>query len=104
MQRLTSTLMMEHMPLQIFLKINHEDAVDFLENAYNTINKQQECERALAAGFEKCGLNFRASSHQMFESYLESLNEDGIHKVLTKNHTATGLTGTVPPVPVANVN
>ena len=72
-------------------KITREDVVDFLEKAYNTINKQQEKERSLAAGFEKCGLNFRASSQRLFEEHLQSLDDDGIYRVLSETHTAMEL-------------
>lgn len=61
------------------VKITHEELVRFVENAFNTIIKQQEKERTLAAGFEKCGLkalNFHASSQQMFRDHLDSLNEE----------------------------
>lgn len=77
--------------------IRREDVVDFVEGAYNQINEGEKVERTLAAGFEKCGLNFRATSNQMFWDHLDSLNDDGIYKVLTETHTAMELSGTVPP-------
>ncbi len=87
-----------------FVKMSHEGAAGFLESAHNAINKQQEHERALAAELEKCGLSFCASSHQMFESCLESLNEDGAHKALTKSLRSCGLDRRCSSCPCANAN
>jgi hypothetical protein len=73
------------------LRITREDVVRFVETAVKNVNDEQATNPWIRSAIEKCGLNHLAISQTLFEQYMESLNKDGVYKVLTDKHTALKL-------------
>jgi uncharacterized protein YbcV (DUF1398 family) len=62
-----------------------------VETAVKNVNDEQATNPWIRSAIEKCGLNHLAISQTLFEQYMESLNKDGVYKVLTDKHTALKL-------------
>ena len=70
--------------------IYRETLVEFIEDCFSEINRENVLSQSIRKSFKKCGLNpNKDDSH--FLKHLDELSEDGMYKALTDAHTAEEL-------------
>lgn len=73
------------------VEVSREQLAEFIERAFDVINRQQLVNRTIANSFDLCGLNPYSDDLTTFHRHLDSLEENKCYAAMIEKRTALDL-------------
>ena len=73
------------------VEVSREQLAEFIERAFDVINRQQLVNRTIANSFDLCGLNPYSDDLTAFHRHLDSLEENKCYAAMIEKRTALDL-------------